>query len=301
MQDGANISFQKSSDVGKSWLTDNQVVCQGAYPNVTTDADGNLYIVYIEDNHNYCVHSFDGGATWSSPAKVDDNDTTFSMGPASVAADTAGHLFCAWNDQRSGSNHIWSSTSTDRGTTWSLNVRVDDDTANADCIERDAYIQPGTNHYLVAAELTYGGACLYRSRDTGQTFQPRVRLETSGAHTAEPHVVADRAHVICDYNDDSRDNLQTKARTLYTPPDTWGPCTPVTDPSFDSYYHGSLAISADGLVHAALMMFYPAGRYDIYCAYSTDHGVTWSGRERVNDDTTGDKWNPDIGAEEISY
>jgi len=43
------------------------------------------------------------------------------------------------------------------------------------------------------------------------------------------------------------------------------------------------------------------GRYDIYHAYSTDHGVTWSTPERINDDKTGEKRNPDIGADSAGY
>ena len=49
------------------------------------------------------------------------------------------------------------------------------------------------------------------------------------------------------------------------------------------------------------MMNHNDGRYDIYHAYSTDHGATWSAPERVNDDKTGDKWNPDIGVDTAGY
>jgi hypothetical protein len=113
--------------------------------------------------------------------------------------------------------------------------------------------------------------------------------------------VADREHVICVYNDCSGNNGQTKARTLYTQPDTWGPCVPVTDPSYNSYGNDHLAISSDGLVHAALLMDHRDCRYNVYYAYTTDHGATWSEHERVNDDTTGHKLNPDIGADSAGH
>jgi hypothetical protein len=298
MADGQNVVFQKSTDAGMTWLAENGIVGQGGASDLTTDPDGNVYIMYSRAGHICCIASTDGGGTWSSPSKVDDNDTAVTVWGAHVAAGTNGQLFCAWIDCRTGGSHIWSSVSTNRGATWSTNVRVDDGSSGS-----RAYVsvQPGTGYYLVAAEVEALGACLYRSQDAGQTFEPGVRLETSSAHTAEPHVVSDREHVICDYTNDHLDNELTKARTLYTPQDTWGPCRPITDPSYNSYYSGPLAISADGRVHAALMMNYRDGRYDTYYSYSTDHGATWSRCELVNDDTTGDKWSPTIAADDAGH
>jgi hypothetical protein len=300
MADGQNVVFQKSTDAGRTWLAENQVVCQGGASGVTTDPEGNIYIMCSQDGHIRCMSSTDDGGTWSSGGKIDDNDTAVGAWGAQVAADTAGQLFCAWIDPRTGESHIWSSVSADHGTTWSTNVRVDD-TANSGSWRAGVSVQPGTNHYLVAAEGDAVDACLYRSRDAGQTFESGVRLETSSAHAAEPHIVCDRAHVICDYNNDHQNNQLTRARTLYTPPDTWGACKTITDPSYNSYYSGPLAISANGRVHAALLMNYRDGRYDIYYSYSTDHGATWSRHERVNDDTTDDKWSPAVAADSAGH
>ena len=298
MQDGPNIAFQKSTNAGASWLADNRVVCQGYIPDITTDADGGIHIVYHVSDHVYCVHSFDGGSTWSSPARVDDCDTTFGIGSADVAAGTAGHLFSAWNDGRSGSPHIWSSTSADQGATWNLNFRADDDSSNSGCCERGVYVQPGTNHYFVAADVG-DDATVYRSRDMGQTFEPGVQLETGRDYARSACVVADREHVICGYIG-GYENGVTRTRTLYTTPDTWGQCKNVTDGSHNSYWV-ALAMSASGRVHAAQMMNRNDGNYGIYYAYSTDHGATWCAPERIDDDRTEDKCYPDIGADSVGY
>jgi beta-xylosidase len=309
--------FQKSTDAGRTWLPADVLIRRGSSfatnPDVTTDLCGNIYIVYTEfisssNSHNYCVRSSDGGVTWTPPVKVDD-DTELGIGWARTCADSAGNLLCAWNDDRTGRLHIWSSVSTDRGATWSRNVRVDDDTVNDDCYDADVFVQPGTNHYLVAASVPHSFprytafvSDLYRSTDMGQTFEPGVRLDTF-SETSEPHVVADAQHIICDYTGESEPSGQeaTEARTFYTPPDTWGNPFRVTDLDtlYDSYYNGAkLAISADGRVHTALMICRTtSGHYRTYYAFSSDHGVSWSERVPVNDDSTAESWDPDLAAD----
>ncbi|HTW92966.1 MAG TPA: exo-alpha-sialidase [bacterium] len=317
----ADVMFQKSTDAGRTWLPKDVLVRRGSpfamNPDITTDPDGNIYIVYNENGTAlrgfYCVRSSDGGATWFPPTRVDDHDASSLIGSARIAADSAGNLICAWNDDRTGSLHIWSSVSTDRGATWSQNVRVDDDTTNDDCYQADVFVQPGTNHYLVAAEAPcpdgHLGCYLYRSTDMGQTFQPGVRLDTFGGVAGSPHVVADAQHVICDFtgNSHNSEQINTEARTLYTQPDTWGSLSLVSklDTSqFWSYYNGAkLAISADGCLHTALMVCHDIseGLYLTYYVRSSDHGVTWSRLELVNDDTTTDSWNPDIAADSAGH
>jgi hypothetical protein len=317
MQDGWSIAFQKSTDGGVSWLADNQVVCQGSYPDVTTDFRGNVYVAFTENDSSdaysmHCALSTDGGITWSAPVRINDDTASGSAMLGSLTADAAGNLFCAWSDSRTGQSRIWSSVSTDQGATWGRNVRVCDcpDTAHDGCGDVDVFVQPGTNHYLVAATgpfdlepgWTSAHAYFYRSTDMGLTFEPGFQLDSAAVHAARPHVVADAEHVICNYNVDHQDvNNYTQSRTLYTVSDIWGPCTPVSDPSYNSYCSGALAISGDGRVHTALMLNRHDGRYDIGCASSTDHGATWSGHLRVNDDTQADKSYPDIGADKAGY
>jgi hypothetical protein len=304
MVDG-DIMFQKSTDAGRTWLTEDVLVKSDAfgYPDITTDPDGNIYVSYQDSlpNRLRCVRSTDGGATWSQPTRVDDREQG-GIGWARIAADSAGNLFCAWNDWRTGSGHIWSSVSTDRGATWSQNVRVDQDTTYYDCYHADVFVQPGTNHYLVAAQVPYyygnwnHGAYLYRSTDMGKTYQPGVWLDANGGcnYTGQPHVVADAQHVICNYTDNGS---ITEARTLYTQPDTWG----VPHLIGTSNANGAkLAISADGYVHTALMAGHD-GSFDTYYAFSTDHGVSWSDPELVNEDTITESLDPDIGADSAGH
>lgn len=319
----SDVWFQKSLDGGRTWLAEDLLIRRGdryaSQPDIATDSDGNVYVVYksvfvdTAGARHYqveCVRSSDGGTTWTAPARIDD-DSVRAIGWARIAADSAGNLFCAWNDWRTGSGHIWSSVSTDRGATWRQNVQVDDDTTDYDCYQPDVFVQPGSNHYLVAAQVPrwVGGhvkicAKLYRSTDRGLTYGPGIQLDTFNWYAGYPHVVADRDHMICDYTGAGKgfyghQNF-TESRTFYSGPDTWG--RPSSATSLDSlhhlYYSGALALSADGRVHTALMICDRSDwRYDVFYASSSDHGVTWTDIELVNEDTTGGNWNPDIGAD----
>ena len=320
----ADIWFQKSTDGGRTWLTGDLLIRRGEryafYPDITTDPDGNVYILYLfTDTASHteivCVHSSDGGTSWSAPARVDDNGPDATIGSATIAADSAGNLLCAWNDWRTESGHIWSSVSTDGGATWRRNVRVDDDTTDQDCYQPNVFVQPGTNHYLVAAEANrwFGGhviPCvdLYRSTDRGQTFQPGVQLDTFNCAAWSPHVVADRDHIICDYFGEAHfwDRLLVESRTFHSGPDTWG--TPSAIATLDSlhslYYSGALALSGDGRLHTALLIGNATGSHDNICyTSSSDHGVSWYDLELINEDTTFDTGNgyPDVGADSVGH
>ncbi len=318
----SDIVFQKSTDAGTTWLPADLCIRRGnlfaCYPDLTTDSEGNIHVVYTENDasgtagHIYCVCSDDGGATWTAPARVDDNSSAQMIGWARIAADSFGSLFAAWNQKQDSYMRIFSSVSTDEGATWRARVRVDDDTVPSDCYHTDVTVQPGTGSYVVASTAPYwvrpgyisSHAYLYRSTDMGRSFEPGAQLDTFDYYTGQPHVVADREHIICDYTGSSQSSGNqsiTEARTLYTEPDTWGPRAPVTDLDtlYSSYYNGAkLALSADGRVHTALMVCDLVGwQYGIYYAFSSDDGATWSDREPINDVTSAILADPDIGAD----
>ncbi|HTW92965.1 MAG TPA: sialidase family protein [bacterium] len=294
----SGVLFQKSLDGGRTWLPADVFIARptACDPDITTDREGDIFIVYQDPVSVNCVRSTDGGATWPLRTKVND-DSTKSAGAARIATDSAGNLFCVFFAYRPGCARIWSSVSTDRGATWSRNVRVDDipDTLYYDCGRPDVFVQPGTNDYLVAASAPYHdgayinpGPYFYRSTDMGQTFQPGVQVDTSAI---EAHVVADAQHVIVDYS-----GIET--RTLYTIPDTWGAPYLI---GYSSENTGKLAISADRRVHTVLEVEDTTGISQAYYSFSSDHGVSWSDPELVSADSTKTTGYPDIAADSAGH
>jgi hypothetical protein len=187
----SDVMFQKSTDAGRTWLPTAVLVRDGdphaEDPDITTDSDGNVYIVwedwYVDTAGGHyhrilCSRSSDGGTTWTAPARVDDrpDPTKWGIGGQRIAADSAGNLLCAWYDERMGSEgHIWSSVSTDRGATWSQNVRVCDDTTDYGCCPEDVFVQPGTNHYLVAAKVYRTPSSV--STDRGARWSRNIQVD----------------------------------------------------------------------------------------------------------------------------
>ena len=118
-----DVMFQKSTDGGMTWLDTAMLIRRGARfasgPDITTDPEGNVYIGWRDWDwyadttgdtirRNLCVRSSDGGTTWTVPARVDDrpDSTKDDVDGPQIAADSAGNLFCAWGDGRTGSDHI---------------------------------------------------------------------------------------------------------------------------------------------------------------------------------------------------
>ncbi len=105
----------------------------------------------------FAVTSFDGGSSWSTPVRVNDdlphNGVVQDMVWPTFGTD--GALAIVWRDRRNGSSTGYASasdtyfaTSSDGGTHWSNNVRLSDSTAAYDSV----LFKPG-NDFLTAAIL----------------------------------------------------------------------------------------------------------------------------------------------------
>ena len=85
----------------------------------------------------YYMNSTDGGSTWSTPARLTDDDIATDLGNKfvpGIAASPNGRFDAAWIDFRNDNGNLLSDTyyasSTDGGTTWSKNIKVSDQPSN---------------------------------------------------------------------------------------------------------------------------------------------------------------------------
>ncbi len=112
------------------------------FPQTAMGPNGEIYISYttypsdrLSDSGDvYMVASLDGGRTYSTPKRVNDDVTDNLQFFSSIAAGPDGKVHMMWGDTRDDKSeltyHIYYSVSADNGKTWELNGRVSDYPSN---------------------------------------------------------------------------------------------------------------------------------------------------------------------------
>jgi hypothetical protein len=139
-----NAVMQKSSDGGRTWTP--LVSISPGFPlggvfsaPIVAQRDGTLDVLYwqhptnpttlaLSPGHEYFTRSSDGGATWSAPVAVDPRAGSIALPvwwiDGSLAVDSAGDLFAAWDTQHKRRDTAWLAWSSDGGRRWSKPLRV---------------------------------------------------------------------------------------------------------------------------------------------------------------------------------
>ncbi len=115
------IEFRPRSAYFRFWAS--------AFPQLASGPEGEIYVTYTarpsdkpnDDGDIFLVSSFDGGATWSRPKVVNDDDTEHVQFFPSVDVDPAGAVHIMWGDMRDDPHqtryHIYYTRSEDQGET----------------------------------------------------------------------------------------------------------------------------------------------------------------------------------------
>jgi uncharacterized repeat protein (TIGR02543 family) len=134
-----NILFESSSDRGKTWssivrVNDRDGSASGGFPQYPLPAmnvdpkSGAIYVSWADSRNGnpdiYFANSTNGGKTWGTNHRINDNTDNSQQYMVDLAVDGAGTVHAAWEDRRTGNWNIFYSNSTDGGQTWSKNIRV---------------------------------------------------------------------------------------------------------------------------------------------------------------------------------
>ena len=314
------VFFSRSANAGNTWGPNimisqdlDTLVCGDSH--ICLDDIGNIYVAYVTQNQNdndddiYFVKSTDGGDSFTVPIMVNDSADVRHQKYCSIAVDSSGdNVYVVWQDWRSieHSIDIYLSRSTDGGVSFLPSVRVNDDDSAYQwypviaCDETGQYVYVAWEDYR---DTLYGENVYFaRSTDYGQTFGLNYCVnDTIGTGTTNQRVpsIYYKNNVIYLTWRDERDGY-----CLYFAKSTdnglsFGPNVRVVDDP-DAYgYNASITANDSGLI---LIVWQDNRQYstygsDIYFAFSSDSGLSFSQNVLVNDHlgvASAWDWNPSI-------
>src|SRR5881409_2238281 len=173
----------------------------GPPASIAAGTDGVAYLAFAGWSGNtggddiYFTKSSDGGRTWSTPLRVNDDIGNVAQAQPRVALDPANNVYIAWTDTRGGTNDIYFSKSINGGASFSANVRVNEVTTNSQS-EPALAVDP-VNPHLVHVVWTdirsgvFGPDIFYaNSTDGGLSFNPsaRVNNDAGGSEQGAPAI-----------------------------------------------------------------------------------------------------------------
>src|SRR5690606_3684534 len=127
-----------------------------------------------KDGDVLACRSADGGKTWQGPIRVNDAPNAAREGLHGMTSGSDGLLCCVWLDLRHAKTEVMSSTSRDRGATWSNNVLVyrSPDGSVCECCHPSVAIGRDQRVHVLWRNSLGGNRDMYvaTSGDGGQTF-----------------------------------------------------------------------------------------------------------------------------------
>lgn len=219
------IVYSKSSDGGETWTPYRRLAPNGQAPQPVTGPNGEVYITWIDaDMNNYAkamfLRSFDGGTNFSSPLEAQRVISVGDRHPVSyrfvltnkqnirvssvpqLAVDNSNspyrgtlYIVQAGRDNTGGPYGIYLAKSTNQGTTWIKNVRIDNATRRNDMFFPSISVDPVTG---LIAVLYYSSqndpdnvgvdAYIALSNDGGETWK-NMRVSPNTTYLRAPNTV----------------------------------------------------------------------------------------------------------------
>jgi PKD repeat protein len=274
----------------------------GYQPSIAAGSSGTLYLAYggwggsTTGSDIFFSKSTDGGRTWTSPMRVNnDGGTAVQMDP-SLFVDAAGAIYVVWTDFRGLTSDIYFSKSTDGGLSFSANVRVNDIVTNTQ-VESDIAVDAAGLVHAVWTDnrnaATTGPDIYYgNSTDGGLSFDPsqRVNNDAGAAEQARPAIgVAPDRSVYAVWDDPrnaarGRDVYFSKSTDLGG---TWTPNIIVNDDVGNiAQDNAAIAVDPAGSIFVTWAdSRNPNGAPDIFASRSTNGGASFAANVPVNDDS----------------
>ncbi len=228
---------------------------------------------------------------WTANVKANNDAGAATQDQPSMAADAAGNIYAAWQDERNGNPDIFVAGLLPGRQAWGSAVKVNNDSAIA--IQGNPSLAAGAAGVLYVAweDRRVGHTDIYaaRSTDGGKTWGANVKVnaDLTTANQLNPSLVYAAGVLYVAWEDHRSGNGDIYAARSIDAGMTWSPNIKVNDIATGDQLNPALAIGTGKQLYVAWEDG-RSGAFDIYAARSVDAGKTWSASVKINDspDTT---------------
>jgi hypothetical protein len=270
-----NLFAQWQSDLR---LTNDPAFSLTAFNNsYSVASNGNSVHVVWRDNRNvnYEIlykHSTDGGLTWSSDTRLEDNnDPATSRYPCVAVSGSVVHI--VWGDERITNNEIYYKRSTDGGIAWGEDILLS--YGSSFVANYPSLSVSGSNVHVVWLE----DQILYNhSTDGGVTWATATSLTNTTSVFWSPSISSSGSKIHITWRDERDGNNEIYYKRSTDGGISWGIDTRLTNNSAFSF-NPSL-VASDSVVHV-VWFDDRDGNYDIYYKRSTNSGLNWEADARL--------------------
>jgi hypothetical protein len=281
---------------------------------------GMIYGVWYDDrlgsDHIYFSKSTDGGSTFGSNVKVDDDSTPRDHEFPCITVDALGNIYVVWDDRRGGTktaSDIYFAKSTDGGITFGPNVKINDD--DTETVQLSPNIAVGTDGTIYVAWKDYRNQILddqghpdnsdiyvSTSTDGGLTFSPNQKAndDAGTANQFHPAIAVDSTGKLYlewrDWrNGDADPDIYFTTARRNGSRLIFGPNIRINDDTVPANQHDpTIKIGPGGEVLFMWVDHREGGNSSIYFSKSTDGGVTFSPNLAVSEPNTGGQDLPSL-------
>ena len=287
-------------------------------PSIAVDVNENIYIAWQDERNGsmdiYFAKSTNGGDSFGTSVRVDDSGTSSSdQEHPFMVVDKNGIIYVVWWDERNGNKDIYFAKSTNGGTSFQRNVRVDDTgSSTINQYRVSMALDNDGNIYVVWSDDRNGCRDIYfsKSTDGGESFGENVRVDDTGLPSdsiqAWPRICLDASkNIYVSWFDARNGNLydiyfakSTDGGNSFSKnirvDDTGGTISKQWNPCMAIDTDGSLYLSWDDERN---------GNSDIYLAKSTNGGDSFGRNVRVDDTGSSEstQWHSYLAVDENKY
>jgi hypothetical protein len=300
-----NIYFTRSinnmASFGTNIRVDDAPIGAANSPSIAVDiSNGNIYVVWADYRNSpepysidiYCANSTNGGNSFGANVRVISDTAGYSQLVPSIAVNND-FIGVVWDDWDRG---IYFTNSTDRGHTFGENKKVND-VSGGNHYYPDIVIDENGVIHVVWEDKVDGNFSIYYSKslDGGNTWVPSKKVSDDPSCKGQrmPSIAIDfngNIYVVWRESRQKDADVYSEMDIYFSKStnggDNFTQSIPITDDIIEDQCQPSIAVNDEGKIFITWLEQQdfptPENSCDIYFVNSTDGGITFSPKQKIN-------------------